>query len=333
MMHRTLYLVLLSLTMAPRDRAAAQHPGGGCLSALRAAGCRAGAGTPCRVCAGWRQHSLRAARCSATEVAALCGSGGGQGQDELMPGAVLQASLQAAADRGDASFTLMPGGYNFSSSRLQLSGAADMEIVGVGATLWFSPGGGLMLHGCSGVYIRGLTIDYAPTLAQGVVTSIDSAGSSFTASFDRRFLAPCPNAVAAACKVAFWDPASSTMVRDPGARGAVNIYTDRVQPLPGGALPASNQSSDQRDGEAWDGTGSGDYRLFVRGSRGVHGVALARTGQLVTVFHGAWPHAYACINCTRMTLEGVSIFGGTGMGLVDNQGGGGSTYRVSPLDA
>ena len=247
----------------------------------------------------------------------------------LLPGEPLQRALQAAADAGLPNFTITPGEYNFSSQSLTLASAACMDIVAEGATVWFSPGGGVQLRDCTDVFIRGLTIDYTPTLAQGIVRSVDPTGSasedgtaSFTAEFDPTFLLPpCPAASSNACKVGFWassaahaddaavddDPfASMVMVRNTTAPAAVNIYTPRVEKVSGGA--------------------ANTFRVFVRGD-GAHGVGLAAAGQAVTVFHGSNPHSYTSLNCTRITLEGVSIYGGTGMGIVDGQGGGDSTYR------
>lgn len=177
----------------------------------------------------------------------------------------------------------------------------------VGATLWFSPGGGVMLEGCSDVHIRGLTIDYTPTLAQGVVlrANPDSVTPSFTARFDPHFLLPpCPNASTQPCKVALWDASTRLMVRNATAPAAINIYTPRVEFL----------------------AETGSFRVYVSG-HGAHGLDLVKAGQLVTVFHGSNPHAYTSLNCSRITLDGVSIHGGTGMGIVDGGGGGGSTYR------
>ena len=240
----------------------------------------------------------------------------------LLPGEPLQRALQAAADAGLPTFTVAPGEYNFSSQPLRLASAASMDIVAAGVTIWFSPGGGVMLQDCSDVFIRGLTIDYTPTLAQGIVRSVDHTGSvsgdgtaSFTAQFDPTFLTPpCPEAKQSQCKVAFWatdvtdtGSTAAVMVRNVSAPAAVNIFTDRVESV--------NGSADHM------------YRVFVQAGDSPHGVGLAQVGQQVTVFHGSNPHSYTALNCTRITLESVSIYGGTGMGIVDGQGGGDSTYR------
>ena len=244
----------------------------------------------------------------ATFASGTSDSVGGSGI--MLPGAVLQAALQAAADSGVETFTVPPGEYNFSASPLRLANATGLDIVGAGAvTLWFAPGGGLVLVGCTDVSIRGLALDWSPTLAQGVVLAVypggagPEAAASFTARFDPTFLAPCPSAATKPCKVGLYDPKTRFLVRDGAAPAAVNIYTPKVE-LVGGQT----------------------YRVFVHGDGG-HGLGLAAVGQLVTVFHGSNPHSYTAINCSRITLEDFSIYGGTGMGLVDGQGGGGSTYR------
>ena len=115
---------------------------------------------------------------------------------ELQPGAPVAFALQYAADTGAAQMIITPGDYNFSSTSLQLLNAASLDIDATGVTFWFSPGGGVQLKGCTDVFIRGLTIDYTPTTSQGVVSSVDLQGGSFTAKFDPTFLLPpCPNAV------------------------------------------------------------------------------------------------------------------------------------------
>ena len=161
------------------------------------------------------------------------------------------------------------------------------------------------MQDCTDVVIRGLTIDYSPTLAQGVVLAVDADAEapSFTATFDSNFLQPCPEAAAVPCKVGFWDSDSRSLVRNVTAPAAVNVFTPRVQHVAG---------------DTW--------RIFVRG-QGIHGIGLARSGQLVTVFNHKSPHSYQSPNCSRITLEDVSIFGGSGMGVVDGGGEGGSTYR------
>ena len=227
----------------------------------------------------------------------------------LLPGAPLQAALQAAADGGRATFTVPAGEYNFSSTPLRLQSASDLEISAAGATFWFSPGGGVALNSCARVAIRGLTIDYTPTLAQGSVLSVDRdpEAPSFTAKFDERFLAPCPDASTSSCKVGFYSPDTQQLVRNASDPAAVNIFTGKVEAA--GA--------------------AGVFRVFVRVTDpdSPHGIGLAAPGMSVTVFHGSNPHSYTSTNCTNITLEDVNIFGGTGMGIVDGQGGGGSTYR------
>eukprot|EP00665_Eupelagonemidae_sp_cell47_P001327 gene1327-7637_t len=74
--------------------------------------------------------------------------------------------------------------HHFDSTVLSLDNAAGLAIAAPtlaarrqasgrraahGATVWFGVGGGVQLNGCSNVSIDGLTIDYAPTLAQGTV--------------------------------------------------------------------------------------------------------------------------------------------------------------------
>ena len=229
----------------------------------------------------------------------------------LLPSARLQNALDVAAAEGVAKFTVPPGEYNFTATSLRLMGLTDMEISGFGVTLWFSPGSGLLLNDCTRVSIRGLILDYTPTVAQGVVLSVDrdSKAPSFTARFDPNFLDPCPAAAtSASCKVCFWSSRTQLAVRNVSAPAAINIFTAKVVADPGE---------------------KGVFRVFTRvlDPASPHGIGLARVGQAVTVFHGLSPHSYTALNSTAITLEDISIFGGAGMGIVDGQGGGGSTYR------
>ena len=268
----------------------------------------------------------------------------------ILPGAPLATALQAAADAGAAHFAIPPGDYNFSATPLRLQNAHGLTIDGASATIWFGPGGGLNLQNATDVFVRGLTIDYYPTVAQGVVVAADLPGKTFTADFDQAFLAPTAAAAAAdtatatsaasaasatlaptstrttptptpslavesssadAWKVAFWDPSTRHMVRNDSLPAAINIFSDVARSTHLG--PGAGKNTER-------------WRLPVEGNMADWPLG-AKKKNLVTVFPRDGHHSYVCIGCKNVTLDGVRIFGGSAMGVVETGGGGGHVYR------
>ena len=103
---------------------------------------------------------------------------------------MVDAAVSARARR----FVVPPtdGGYFFGTANFSIADAADFELDGAGATLWFAPGFGVYCARCARVRLRNFTIDYAPlAFAQGTLVSLDPANASFVADFD----APEPSGV------------------------------------------------------------------------------------------------------------------------------------------
>ena len=256
----------------------------------------------------------------------------------ILPGAPLATALQAAADAGAARFAIAPGDYNFSATPLRLQNAHGLTIDGASATIWFGPGGGFNLKNATDVFVRELTIDYYPTVAQGVVVAADLPGKTFTADFDQAFLAPTAAAAAAdtaratsstrttptptpsltaesssaaAWKVAFWDPSTRHMVRNDSLPAAINIFSDVARSTHLG--PGAGKNTER-------------WRLPVDGNMADWPLG-AKEKNLVTVFPRDGHHSYVCIGCKNVTLDGVRIFGGSAMGVVETGGGGHNLYH------
>lgn len=107
------------------------------------------------------------------------------GAEPVFPSArSLQNELQRAVNAGATSFVVPPGDYNCSSEPFLLTDAHGLVISAWNSTLWFGPGGGLELKSCSNVVVQGLTIDYFPTVAQGVVTFVNHSAKSFVVAYE-----------------------------------------------------------------------------------------------------------------------------------------------------
>ena len=100
----------------------------------------------------------------------------------------LQAQVDAAVAARAASFVIPAndgGGYFFGESNFTIVDAADFELDGAGATLWFAPGFGVACARCARVRLANFTIDYYPlAFAQGTIVSMNATNSSFVADFE-----------------------------------------------------------------------------------------------------------------------------------------------------
>ena len=83
------------------------------------------------------------------------------------PAARLQSALDAAITAGDATFSVPPGDYNFSTANFDIHNARDLAIKADDVTLWFacttaapSRCAGVNISNSERVNISGLTIDY-----------------------------------------------------------------------------------------------------------------------------------------------------------------------------
>ena len=102
------------------------------------------------------RQSTGAARAAAAPPPAAAGTS----TTAVQSAAELQAQLDAAVRSHAATFTVLPGAYNFSTENFNVSGAYDMRIAGAGATLWFSKNAGMNISNSERLHISGLSINY-----------------------------------------------------------------------------------------------------------------------------------------------------------------------------
>eukprot|EP00040_Diaphanoeca_grandis_P003270 m.24441 g.24441 ORF g.24441 m.24441 type:complete len:561 (-) comp14609_c0_seq1:35-1717(-) len=234
----------------------------------------------------------------------------------------LQKDLQGALESNQNHFFVQDGNYSFGATPLILqNGAKTIVSFSAGATLWFAVGGGVQLMNCDSIQFVGATIDYYPTLAQGIVVSFSPGSStsnvaqnmtlntppSFIADFDSNFLLPDPAVSpffnqSGSIKVAFWNPNNNTMIRtdDPGA---INLFA-----------------------KSFNAVGSGTrYNIVLMGNMAQLPQSLA-TGSLVTVFPRGGRHSLVLLGCHNVSVVDTTIYGGSSMGVVETGGGGMNSY-------
>ena len=235
-----------------------------------------------------------------------------------MPGAELQTVVSDAISNGITSIVIRNAEYDFTTTNggrpasFAVYNAVNLAIDGSGATLWFAAGSGVHLLNCTNVSLSNFVVDYTPTLSQGTVVSVDTAGNSFVADFDPTFLNPtqlvAPHFPSSAdqSKVLFIDPASKRMIRNESVPGAINIFTssDLIVPVP---------------------TFTHRYRVNVTGNLR-NGWTLAAVGQPVLVFPRGGPHSLVVEASARVQVTDYRVYGSASMGVVESDGAGGHAY-------
>jgi len=246
---------------------------------------------------------------------------------------LMMDELKAAAAKGAPRFVISAGEYCFGGNMFILANAYNIVIDATKASFWFSYGGGLVLQGCANVTWRGGVVDYdPPVFSQGKVTSMAEAnGGVFYAAFDTAF--PLPDArrgvfhhlAAGLTKVAFWNPASGQMRRSRNnpSNPAINIFLRRSQPVSNSAFEAAAQCIPAPSLDC----PSVEYRLSVDNSGSLLSADRPRVGDPITVMPRGWPSAFFVGNSKNMTVDGVRVYGGTDMGMLEGGGQGGSAYR------
>ena len=231
----------------------------------------------------------------------------------------LIAALTEAASRGASSFTIPRGDYHFGDTLIDIHSLVNFSVVAPGVTFWFSRGGGLRLFDCWNLRWSGshpsapFVIDYDPPLyAQGRVTRVGDLTSSgkVEAVFDSGFPMPSQReevfSKARTAKVAFWDPSTRTMRRDP-REDAINLFWERSTAL-------------GDEGRRW--------RVELRGARKVASYSTpVSVGDLVTVAPISYPHALSVSGSESVTLQAFHIYGASSMGIVEAAGRGGNVYE------
>jgi hypothetical protein len=244
----------------------------------------------------------------------------------------LQALVDAAVAARAPRFAVPPtdaGGYFFGASNFTVVGAADFELDGGGATLWFEPGFGLYCLACARVVLRNLTIDYAPlAFAQGTLVSLSPANASFVADFD----APEPSGLAQY-------PLPDSSLYPWFVNGTINTGGNKAIFWGGGPSPA--QLPNQSGVCLWAATWRVDAALprrygvalnnapFTNGScfkDGTH-FGPAVPGQTRVTVSPRDGFALQLVNSSECVVEDVVAYGAGSMAFAEFSGGGGHAWR------
>jgi len=206
--------------------------------------------------------------------------------------------VEAAIKRGEKRIVIPPGNYRIEpkgggGELWSLQGVKDVEIIADGVTM---TGVKLMravsLYRCSGVTLRGLTVDYDPLpFTQGTIISAATDGNSI----DVKLHAGYP--------------------RKPYARiDLVDVKTRfRKKGMP------------FLWGTKAEMVGEDVVRVKLAGIAKV-----ARPGDLVSLSTGQQtgaPHAISLDQCEKMLFENVTVHSAPGMGILEADGEGGSVFR------
>ena len=236
--------------------------------------------------------------CSAAAVGVAAATTAGAAD----PAAQLQTNLSAAVRRGDGSFAIEPGTYWFQGTDLLVDGAGDLAIrsssSAANVTLLFTCNWGLVLRSCTNVSISGVVVDYEPPcFSQGLVTATGHGTVRYTV--DHGFPAPDSSARfnASRVKVINWD---ATTQLSKNAR--LMNQSMPVKRLGGGSFEiGAPQDPSHPRGEI-------------------------QVGQVVTVGPRVG-HTVLLTNCSRCTVEGLTVHGASDMALVEYGGAGGNVWR------
>ena len=213
-------------------------------------------------------------------------------------GGDFRPGVEQALKRGDKRIVIPPGNYRIdpvkgSGVLWTLDGLKDVEIVADGVTM---TGTKLMraitFKECSGVSLRGLTIDYDPLpFTQGEVIALAADG----ASIDVRLHAGYPKK--AYSRVEILDP--KTRFRK---KGMPFLWGSKALMIEDGVVQVQLK----------------DLGKF------------AQVGDLVSFSTGqeaGAPHAVTVESCSHMLFENVTVHSAPGMGIVEVDGEGGSVFR------
>ena len=255
----------------------------------------------------------------------------------------IQQQLDAAVREGRGGFVLPAGDLNLSSHILRLADADGFTLSGAAdgsSTLWFAPGGGLVVANSTDSTVRDLTIAYGgpagtAAVAQLAIRRVISSQSSSCPKVGDKGYDPCAaNAPTPHCNATYeleLHPDSHpiegldspTVVEKgyPGIRGCsrtrsqvwndgmlVNppegwLHTQCHAPRPPrGFLPAPGA-----------GMGPGGGRLLISNMQPVHG---ARVGTRLT-YYGREYLTYVVANSSRITTQDVTIHQATGFAITE----------------
>lgn len=218
----------------------------------------------------------------------------------------LAADLRAAIAAGAAEFEVPPGDYRFDTDalpNLRLDRVRDLAIAAHGATFWFHGRrriDGVSINGCTGLALRGLTIDYDPCpYSQGEVIAIDRAARTVDIRIDPGFPLPDESwtAQAGSIKAIFFG--SDGLMRDFRLDWVAGL-----EPLGGDQYRVTFQQN-------W---------IFVYNDALEQGDRLALPDRSLR-------HAVNIDSSERVALEDVTIHAAPHMAMVETRGAGGNHYR------
>ena len=254
----------------------------------------------------------------------------------------IQQQLNAAIREGRGGFVLPAGDLNLSSHILRLADADGFTLSGApkgSSTLWFAPGGGLVVANSTDSTVRDLTIAYGgpagnAAVAQLAIRRVISSQSSSCPKVGDKGYDPCAaNAPTPHCNATYeleLHPdshpieglGSPTVVEKgfPGIRGCSRtrsqVWTDgmlanppegwlhtqcHAPRPPRGFLPAPG---------AGTGPGAG---ILIANMQPVHG---ARVGTRLT-YYGREYLTYVVANSSRITTQDVTIHQATGFAITE----------------
>lgn len=232
-----------------------------------------------------------------------------------LPGAQLQAAVDAAIASGAASLSLEPlATYAFGAASLTLRGAARFALEGAGATLVFAPGYGVLVRESRDSAVRNLTVAYdPPCFTQGVIVANDASKGTVDVRLDAGY--PSPDAAApetayfgsSEIKLQFWDP--STRLRVPGQSPACVVTV---------VGPVAGQAGVWRVGNAC---------AVPQGVPGMLATISPRIGATFDIPQFYRGQAWWVHGSVNILSEDVTLTGSGNFAILEWGGGGGHTYR------
>ncbi len=212
-------------------------------------------------------------------------------------GADLQQLLNQAIKEKAREVKLPPGVYALSAADkgalLDLDGADNLVVDATGVRIVGSTlSTGLRLTDCSGVTIRGLTIDYDPLpFTQGVVTAVNAKDGYVEVAIDPGY------------------PDTVDYVR-------CGVYDALTRKIKSDTTPAYNKSVERVK------------ERLVRVKISEEGQRNLKVGDLFVLANGRQsPHGVVIYHCSAITLEDVTLWSAPVLGIFESGGAGGNIYR------
>ena len=261
-------------------------------------------------------------------------------------GQEIQAGIDAAIAAGASTYALPSGNFAFfdrsGGSRIKgksfsIAGGSNMRITGAGVAktqLWFVPGFGVDIDGCTNVTLESFSADtLTPAFSQGTLVSLDLPGGTATLQIEHGFPRPsdpelfnqtCPGG-GSGCgevKVVFWDPSTRRM------------------------LQGQQMNNPMKNATCWsDHYGNGPKYINDNAitcsisipALDVNWAVPPAKGTLVTISPRLWATnrpiptfyrgTFGVYNCSDMLFQEIDTYGSGCMVWVENLGAGRNTYR------